>query len=257
MKMFNNIFSGKYCLLKSTVAMALLLALNFTATAQKNREVVVYLKSGEVVYGRILSQDSTGNRQISNDCGIRMLGPEEIDHIAGGGFSRPDVKRRGYYNHSSVALLLGEGMDGFQPKPSLTMVNGWQWAQRIFAGPGIGYEHFGRGVLPLFAESKIMLGTESLSPFLSFRIGYSFPVEKQTSTDYYSSVSETFGGIHLNPEAGIRIATGGMNSLVISIGYHYQELSHRESSNNGWGNYSKQVFTNYNRISLKIGFIFQ
>ncbi len=244
-------------LLRMTLVMVTFILAGGAVFAQKNREMVVYLKSGEVVYGRILSQDSTGNRQISNDCGIRMLGPEEIDHIARGGFRRPDVKRSGYYNHSAVALLLGEGMDGFQPKPSLTMVNGWHWTQRIFTGLGIGYEHFGRGVLPLFAESKIMLGAESLSPFLSFRIGYSFPVEKQTSTDYYSIVSDTYGGIHLNPEAGIRIATGGMNSLVVSIGYHYQELSYRENNFNGWNNYSKEVFTNYNRISVKLGFIFQ
>ena len=252
---FRSVYRDAF--LRLTLVMLMLLAASEMMFAQKNREMVVYLKSGEVVYGRKLSQDSTGNRQISNDCGIRMLKPDEIDHITRGGFSRPDLKKSGYYNHSAVALLLGEGMDGFQPKPSLTMVNGWQWGQRIFAGLGIGYEHFDRGVLPLFAESEIMLGAESFSPFLSFRIGYSFPVEKQTTNDYYSSVSETYGGIHLNPEAGVRIATGGKNSLVISIGYHYQELSHRENNINGWNNYSKEVFTNYNRISVKLGFIFQ
>lgn len=243
--------------LRLTLVIMIFFAAGESLFAQKNRKVVVYLKSGEVVFGRILSQDSAGIRQISNDCGIRLLSPGEIDHIGRGGFARPGMKKSGYYNQSTAALLFGEGQEGFQPKPSLTMVNGWQWGQRVFTGMGIGYEYFNRGVLPLFAESKFMIGTESVSPFLSFRIGYSFPVGKHTSTDYYTSVSETFGGIHLNPEAGIRIAAGASNSLILSIGYHYQELSHNEDSFNGWDDYTKKVITNYNRISVKLGFIFQ
>lgn len=224
--------------------------------AQGKKDVTVYLKSGDVIFGRVLSQDSLGNYRISNSCGITQLSPAEIDHIAKGGFSRPDLKKNGYFNQSAIALLFGEGADGFQPKPSLTMVNGWQWGQRFFAGLGVGYEHYDRGVMPLFAETKYMFGTESFSPFLSFRIGYAFPVEKQEQTDYYGSVTETYGGILLNPEAGIRIDAGTKNAFVIGIGYNYQELSYRETYNI-WGNYDKTVFTNYNRISVRLGFVFQ
>ncbi|MFH1119376.1 MAG: hypothetical protein V1775_06095 [Bacteroidota bacterium] len=228
-----------------------------TIRAQNNKSVAVYLKSGDVIFGKILSQDSLVGYRIANDCGITQLSQDEIDHIDKGGFSRPDLKKSGYYNQSTLALLLGEGQDGFQPKPSLTMVNGWQWNQRFFAGVGLGYEHYDRGVMPLFADAKMMLGSGLFSPFFSFRIGYSFPVEKQEQTDYYGNVIETYGGILLNPEAGVSIAAGSKNAFILSIGYNYQELSFRESIYNGWNNYDKRVFTNYNRISVKLGFIFQ
>lgn len=243
----------------SMLVFILLILVIFSTTgamAQGKKEVTVYLKSGDVIFGKVISQDSLGNYRISNSCGITRLTSLEIDHIAKGGFSRPDLKKSGYFNQSTFALLFGEGQDGFQPKPSLTMVNGWQWRQRFFAGLGLGYEHYDRGVMPLFAEAKYMFGTESFSPFLSFRIGYAFPMEKKEQNDYYGNVTETYGGILLNPEAGIRIAVGSKSAFIAGIGYNYQELSYREAYNI-WGNYDKKVFTNYNRISVRLGFIFQ
>ena len=226
------------------------------AMAQSKKDVTVYLKSGDVIFGKVFSQDSLGNYRISNSCGITLLTSVEIDHFAKGGFLRPDLKKSGYYNQSTIALLFGEGQDGFQPKPSLTMVNGWQWKQRFFAGLGLGYEHYDRGVMPLFAETKYMFGTESFSPFISFRIGYAFSMEKRDQTDYYGNITETYGGILLNPEAGIRIAFGSKSAFIAGIGYNYQELSYKEAYTI-WGSYNKTVFTNYNRISVRVGFIFQ
>ena len=226
------------------------------SAAQSRSQVAVYLKSGDVVFGKILSLDSLGNYRISNDCGITQLSPAEIDHIVKGNLSRTDLRKNGYFNQSSIALLFGEGQDGFQPIPSLTMVNGWQWNQKIFTGFGLGYEHFDRGVLPLFAEGMYIFSNESFAPFFSFRIGYSFPLEDQETTEYYAAVSETYGGINLSPEAGISIAVGSKSLFLISIGYHYQELSYKETYNM-WGSYDKTVFTNYNRISVRLGFIFQ
>jgi hypothetical protein len=248
---FNCIFS-----LLPFILLILILVSTSGASAQSKKEVTVYLKSGDVIFGKVLSQDSLGNYRISNSCGITLLNSGEIDHIAKGGFSRPDLKKSGYYNQSTIALLFGEGQDGFQPKPSLTMVNGWQWCQRLFTGLGLGYEHYDRGVMPLFAEAKYMFGADAVSPFLSFRLGYAFPVEKMQQADYYTNISETYGGILVNPEAGIRIAVGLKNSFIAAIGYNYQELSYKESYNY-WGNYDKMVFTNYNRISIRLGFIFQ
>ncbi|NTW26386.1 MAG: hypothetical protein HGA37_16925, partial [Lentimicrobium sp.] len=224
--------------------------------AQSRKQVAVYLKSGDVVYGRIIAHDSLGNYRISNDCGITQLSQAEIDYIGKDRFSRPDLKKSGYFNQSSIALLFGEGQDGFQPIPSLTMVNGWQWNQKIFTGLGLGYEHFDIGVIPLFAEGMYLFGNESFAPFLSFRIGYSFPLGEQETNEYYATVSETYGGINLSSEAGISIAVGSKSALLVSIGYHHQELSYKETTNM-WNNYDKTVFTNYNRISLKLGFVFQ
>lgn len=249
-------FTGRTITIISFFLLIWLLFIPGGLAAQSHKQVSVYLKSGDVVYGRIIDHDSLGNYRISNDCGITQLGPAEIDYIGKDRFSRPDLKKSGYFNQSSVALLFGEGQDGFQPIPSLTMVNGWQWNQKIFTGAGLGYEHFDIGVIPLFAEGMYAFSDEPFTPFISFRIGYSFPVGEQETNEYYTTIEETYGGIMLNPEAGISIAIGSKSALLVSIGYHYQELSFKETYNI-WNHYDKTIFTNYNRISLKLGFIFQ
>lgn len=239
-----------------TLSLVFCLILSGNCKAQGKKEVVVYLKTGEVVFGKIQEKDSLGNYRISNDCGIRTYQGTEIDHIDRAGLSRPDLKKNGYYNQTTTALLLGEGKDGFQTIPSLTMVNGWQFNRRIYAGLGLGYEHFDWGVLPLFAETKYMFGYDNIAPFLSFRIGYSFPLEKEFGVSYYGYQTKTCGGILLNPEAGIRIHAGSGNFFILGFGYNYQKLSYKETSESNY-NYDRRYITRYNRISVRLGFIFQ
>ncbi len=226
------------------------------ALAQQGKEVSVYLKSGDVVFGRVLSHDSLGNYRIMNDCGIRFLSLDEISRISRRNDRDQDEKPGSYYNQSTVALLFGEGSSGIQPKASITMVNGWQWSRRIYAGVGLGYEYYDRGVMPLFAEGKYFFSGSSFSPFLSFRIGYALPVEKRVQPDYYGLVTGTYGGVLLNPEAGVRLRINSHAAFIAGLGFNYQELSHRESYYS-WSSYDRTVFTHYNRISFRIGFIFQ
>lgn len=240
-------------------ALMLLLILGWAssaAMAQHRKEVSVYLKSGDVVFGRLLSHDSLGNCRILNDCGISFLSADEISRIGRRDDRDQDEKPGSYYNQSTVALLFGEGSSGIQPKASITMVNGWQWHRRIYAGLGLGYEYYDRGVMPLFAEGKYFFSGSSFSPFLSFRIGYALPVEKRVQSDYYGLVTGTYGGVLLNPEAGVRLRINSHAGFIAGIGFNYQELSHRESYYT-WGSYDRTVFTHYNRISFRIGFVFQ
>lgn len=239
-----------------TLLLIMCLGLPGNLKAQGKKEVVVYLKTGEVVFGKIQEKDSLGNYSISNDCGIRTYRAAEIDHIGRAGLSRPDFKKNGYYNQTTTALLLGEGKDGFQPIPSLTMVNGWQFKRRIYAGLGLGYEHFDWGVLPLFAEVKYIFGYDNVAPFLSFRMGYSFPLEKEYGVSYYGYQTKTCGGVLLNPEAGIRIHTGSGNFFIMGFGYNYQKLSYKETSGGNYI-YDRRYITRFNRISVRLGFIFQ
>ncbi|MBW6490794.1 MAG: hypothetical protein K0B15_06310 [Lentimicrobium sp.] len=228
------------------------------AAAQNRKKDAVYLKSGDVVIGKIDNYDSLAGVVISNDCGIWNYRINEVDRIQKYSDDRKSkLKPRGYYNISSVALLLGEGADGFIPYPSITTVNGYQWNQQIFAGIGLGYEFYEWSNLPLFAEVKFMLEPDVVTPFFSFKTGYSFPLSKNKEMDWYGNGGKTFGGVLLSPEAGIKISLSGKSALLLGIGYHYQELSYEEPVYGWMQNYEKKVFVHYNRISLRIGFMFQ
>lgn len=229
------------------------------AEAQRKSRDAVYLKQGSIITGSLLQYDSLRGIRISNDCGIWQYSFQEVDSVRIFAMNpRSALKKRGYYNLGSLGLLFGEGNKGTQPFASLTMVNGWQFDQRLFAGIGLGYEFYEWGVLPLFADIKYHFRPDAVTPFVSFKVGYSFPLTETTgNADYYQTEGKTFGGVLVNPEVGINFPVGAHNAVVLGIGYHYQELSWKEPEYQ-WSYYqSKRVYTHFNRISLRVGFIFQ
>lgn len=228
------------------------------AVAQNRNKDAVYLRTGDVVIGKIDHYDSTGGVVIRNDCGIWNYSPQEIDKIQKYASVRmASLKPGGYYNISSLAFLMGEGSNGFIPYPSITTVNGYQWNQQIFTGIGVGFEFFEWSNLPLFADFKVMLKPDVITPYFSFKTGYSFPLSKNKEVNWYGDGGKTYGGVLLSPEAGIRIALSGKSALMLGLGYHYQELSYEEPQYDWVGSYERKVFVHYNRVALKIGLLFQ
>ncbi len=228
------------------------------ASAQNRRQDVIYLKSGSVLTGNLIHCDSLRGVRIDNNCGSWLFPIGEVDSVNIQGFRQPSSeKRNGYYNQSSGSLLFGEGADGFVPYPSITMVNGYHWNQNLFTGAGLGYEYFGWSVLPVFAELLFFMKPDVLTPYLSLRSGYAFPLSKNPDSNLNGSQGRNYGGVLLNPEAGLKISVGERSALLIGIGYRYQELS-RTSPGYDWsGNYSRKTVTHYNRIALKAGILFR
>ncbi|GEM_PF-708082 len=272
--------------LTSIALVLVLLSVAIVSPAQSGEAVAIFLKGGDVRFGNIVNRDSNGNVRLANECGIFNISSSEIDSIKNYNVSFSDdfkqkispqptgrldrlieeskeraaYKEKGFYNMTSVALLLGEGQDGFLPVPSLTTVFGWQLNKKILAGAGIGYEYYEWSVGTLFADFKYMLTKKYVMPFASFKIGYALPISKPpSSNNYYGDITKYYGGVQLNPEAGIRVPIGEGSSLLLSLGYHFQQLAQDETSYYFWGsssNYTTKVNTDYNRISFRLGFMF-
>lgn len=228
------------------------------ATAQNRKQDIVYLKSGSVLAGSLIYSDSLRGVRINNDCGSWLFTMAEVDSVVFQDLNHwSQGKRSGYYNLSSGSLLFGEGADGFVPYPSLTMINGYQWDQRLFTGAGLGYEYFGWSILPVFAELLWLMKPDILTPYLSLRSGYAFPLSKNPDSYLNGDQGKNYGGVLLNPEAGLRISAGDRYAFLIGIGYRYQELSWTSPSYDWNGNYSRKTITRYNRITLKAGILFR
>ena len=282
----------KWMINSSKLAFVLVLVtVAIVSSAQSGETVAIFLKGGDVRFGQIVQSDSLGNLGLLNECGLFHIKADDIDSISlksraiqppsnqpgnPEAFqpSRPmhqaladnnkstgvETKQTGYYNITSVALLFGQGQDGFIPLPSLTMVNGWQINPNLFTGMGVGYEYYEWGVIPFFAEVKYMRSSDRVKPFCSLKLGYSIPAEKPSeSSDYYNVITDYIGGVLVSPEAGIRIPMGYTNALMLSLGYHYQELSYKQTYQNWYytTNTESTIHTNYNRISIKVGFMFR
>lgn len=265
-----KIFAAKLALVLVLISVAIV------SPAQSGETVALYLKNGDVIFGKVIKSAPDGTVSILNDCGLFNFKPTEIDSISShhpvskGSFpvlnntntkKQYTYKEKGYYNITSVALLFGQGQDGFLPVPSLTTVNGWQFNKHVSAGLGIGFEYYEWAVLPIFADARYYLKQEKVSPFGAIKLGYSIPVEKPTQYDNgYGGKDKYYGGIQLNPEIGLRIRMGKVSSLLLSMGYHFQQLSHDEQSYYNWWENNiateKKITTEYNRVSFRVGFQF-
>lgn len=253
----------KYKLLRIfLVSLAILFGFSTTINAQNKKLSTIQLHSGSEVFGKIISTDSSAKVLIvQNDCGINVLKFSDIKNILPpSGRTSTLEKSKGYYNLSSLALLFGEGRDGFIPIPSLTMVHGYQFNNNVLLGIGLGYEYYEWSVMPLFIDAKYMMKREYASRFFSMKIGYGIPLQKRYS-DYYSTMLEnTYGGVLVAPEVGVKFPLGSKDALLVSLGYHHQQLSYEKVGYN-WrlqDSYTKsRVYTYYNRISLRVAMMFR
>lgn len=244
------------------ILVATILIIPFQAYPQRQKTTSVFLKGGEVVYGKIISQDSINGFLIENDCGISLIKHSDIDSI----WSSKDrtyslQKTKGFFNLSSLALLFGEGRDGYVPVPSLTMVNGYQFNKHFFTGFGIGYEYYDFGVLPLFLDVKYKFHSYGFTPFLSIKVGGSIPLQHYMEENWGGEQNNTYGGVLFAPEMGVMMPVGQNDAFLISVGYHYQQLSY-DSPTYYWylpesSHAKRRIFTNYNRISLRVSFLFR
>ncbi len=237
-----------------------LLPLN-RAAAQNLRGDIVHLRNGSAVAGRIIAKDSLGVR-IYNKCGIWQFGMEEIDRVElrhSAGLLIRAANPRGYYNYSSAALLMGIGREGFVPVPSLLMVNGYRFNKHISAGFGIGYEFYEWRMMPVFGELRFFANPNHVTPFISAKAGYGVPLQGYFDSGYSGTLSRVRGGWLVSPEAGLRIYTGHKNALILAIGYRYQQLFYSEDQPS-WSSLEsnpKKVWMHYNRISFRVGLMFQ
>lgn len=226
--------------------------------AQKLKGDAVYLKNGSVVTGRIVHNDSAEGVKIANECGIWRYDHHEIDSMgvySGGKYftARPI----GYFNISSAGLLFGQGENDNDVISSFTMVNGYKFLPELTTGIGVGYEYYDWGVLPMFADVRYFFDNEGFSPFLIAQGGYSFTLEQNLGNNYWGNqVTKTYGGLMFSAGAGIRAGIARHSALLISLSYRFQKLSY--DSENYWeSGTERRTYTNYNRIALAVGFLFE
>lgn len=200
---------------------------------------------------------SQSNREMWDCATLKFV---EIDSTTKHNISPlPRIIKEGYYNLSSLALLFGEGQRGYMPFPSLTMVNGYCFQPGLFTGIGLGYEYLDCSMMPIFADVKYILPERRHIPFVSLKLGGAVPLgSNELYSDYgFAEKTTVYGGILISPEFGVLFPQKGKNALLVSVGYHHQEISYENFSNRGPENLGQRTFVNFNRISFRISYLFR
>lgn len=246
------------------------LLLVFPALAQRNKKDMVYLKSGGVIKGQVITHDaeivkisSAGNEWVFKN--------EEVDSVAK--FSRtPGVINRtadvhgykqGFFFDTSMGALIGSSNNAQEAPFSFMSSMNVRMLGNVYLGVGAGAEFLQETYMPAFGQLQIRFRDSKFTPFINLQGGYQVPLEdaKGYQPIYYSSSSfiwpypqpnqelKAEGGYLINPSLGFQRFTSNNFGWFFSFGYRYHELNYK--GDNGY-----RLETNLSRLSLKIGFIF-
>lgn len=235
------------------------------AFAQKGKKDLVYLKSGGVIRGQLILNDlekvkinSAGNEWVFNAA--------DVDSVST--YSKPSYQpglTPKYFFDTSMGVLLGNsGNNQSAPFSFMTSFN-YKVVDKLYVGAGLGAEFFDESYMPVFGQVQYKFRASKFTPFFNLQVGYQVAIEDGnrehysnytplSSSSYYpypqtSGKLDAEGGLLLNPSFGFQNSTSENFGWFFSFGYRHHQLNY--SGDNGY-----KLETNFSRLSLKIGFIF-
>jgi hypothetical protein len=239
-----------------------LLFLTNLSFARKGKKDVVYLKNGSIVYGQIISSLPSGQVKIkTRDNSLWVFEPTQIDSISQSDNEIQQIPL-GYFNLTETGILTGNSNNKYSSPFSLMNISGWQFKNSFSVGLGTGVEFFSETYLPVVADFRYYLNRQRVNPFIGLQGGYSFALDNPDKQYVYgySDLWQTQngrnlsmkakGGFLLNPSVGICTSLNDNLALTLSAGYRI--MRHRYCREDDY-----KIDIDYNRLSLKIGLIFQ
>ena len=211
----------------------LLLVLAFTLfawglSAQEGYQDVVYLKNGSIVRGMIIEQVPNESVKIQTaDGSVFVYKMDEIQKITkeldAYNAQRPGYRGprkaisfkdiAGYRGMAEIAYSIGTG-ENPSDRLEVSTSHGYQFGQHFYLGAGIGFQyHFDADdaiFLPVFIHFRGNLLKTNITPFLDFKVGYSF-------FDYQ--------GFYLSPGLGCAFNPGwqGSGRIYLLLAYTLQK----------------------------------
>ncbi len=236
------------------------------AFAQKSKKDMVYLKSGGIIKGQLITHDldivkinSAGNEWVFKVADVDSVSRYSKNQTEPGASPK-------YYFDASGGVLVGNS--GNSQKAPFVYSNSFNYLlkKNIYCGVGLGFDFLDETYMPAFIQLQYKFRSSGFSPFMSLQVGYEIPLEKQNRkvfNDYYRSSSTVYyptsqeydkldnnGGFLINPSLGFMRMTSDNFGWFFAFGYHYNKLSYS-------GKDDYKLETSYSRLSLKIGFIFK
>lgn len=202
------------------------------ALVQAQGRDLVKLKDGSVVRGTITEHFKGDHLRILTDEGRAyefadsLIAKQKLKN----GQRVVSVKQKGYFNNTSVGLLIGHSNYRGGMGASFQTVNGYQFLGHFSAGLGVGIDGLnGYRVMPVFADVRAYLRKEALSPFVVLNGGYSFHRSRDRGGYYpytldLTAPNEMGGGMMFGARVGVRNYTSTHFGITLSAGYRYQKM---------------------------------
>ncbi len=239
---------------------------------------VVYLNNGSIVRGIIIEQVPNESIKLQTKDGSIFVfemkdiqkftkelkaDPQQSAPSRSGASGFAGKEREGYVFGLDMSFGVGVGQTELEIGSSnyqteynqdyvrVSFTNGaWVADGIVLVGLGLGFEYYTDsrfGLLPVYADVRIVPLKSTVSPVIIFQPGYSFGVFSDNGSSNLPDGLDFTGGLGVH--AGMSESAG----FEFAVLYDYQSLSNTES-NVYFGNTS--VVQRYGSVRLSVGFLF-
>jgi hypothetical protein len=233
------------------------------ASAQRRTEDVLYLKNGSILRGKI-------NELNADTISIEILGGSVFVFPASEAKGISREKKLTRYKQSGYLFVLETGiLAGRSPSNNanranqslnsftLQCVNGHTFRPELALGIGAGidsYQNFTTMPVYLRLTGSFPQIHKQFSPMYILDGGYGFYSRFFNSNTGGFMNPTGYGGLMINPAAGVRIRLGNSSSFILNAGYRFQKGS-TATFFGGPGDGVREKIT-FNRVSVRAGFMF-
>lgn len=234
--------------------------------AQNGKKDMVYLKSGSVIKGDLITYDaemvkisSAGNSWVFNVADVDSV--KRYEKKAKVKFETG--KSMNYFFDTSLGVLIGNSANSHDAPFSFMTSMNYRLMDKLYLGAGLGADFLEESYMPSFGQIQYKFRDTRFTPFVNVQVGYMVPLEdgNHYQNTYYPSYSSyypgpqnnqklnTEGGMFFNPSIGFQFFSSENFGWFFSFGYRHHQLNYS-------GENAYKLESNYSRLSLKIGFIF-
>lgn len=227
----------------------------------------VHLKNGSVLKGRYSYSDDKQKLRVESAGNLWIFDAAEVVEITGKCPSKPEPEfttDSKFIYQMELGVLAGSSENSQTAPFSFSASVNRPFQNRWMAGLGLGVEFLKETYTPVFAQAQYRLKNRGSAPYLFLRTGYMFPTGDANPVyydvyplwmSYYpfpQNLNEKLdakGGILIHPGIGYRQMLSAHFGLSFAAGYQFHRLSYDADDD-----YSLHI--NYNRLTLKLGIIF-
>ena len=232
----------------------------------------VYLKNGSILKGKYQYTEDLSKLKVESAGNIWIFQADEIERVSNknehsGSAFQEEVKPSTLFARTELGVLVGSSNDSQVAPFSITGSLNYKIIPKFSAGLGIGVEFLKESYLPAFVNFEYKLRDTYSTTYFFLKTGYEVPLEE--SRDIYGGVQpvyyydywpgwnynynneplDTKGGFLINPGAGYQWMFSSGLGMSFAIGYQFHRLSYA-------GDNDYQLNIDYNRLTIKLGFIF-
>ncbi len=235
------------------------------------RKGYVYLKNGSILKGKFRYNEDLSKLQIESAGNLWIFKADEIDHVTTKNEPLNDEfdfmeLNSPFALRTEIGVLAGNSGNSQTAPFSFSTVLNYVILPKLSVGAGFGLEFLKETYLPAFINLEYKLRNSGSTPFAFLKSGYELALEESNNI-YNSGIQplyydyiwpnpnnvnqklDTKGGFLINTGIGYQHMYSRDFGMSFGFGYQFNRLSY-----SGEKDYNLQI--DYNRLTLKIGFVF-